>query len=208
MGWGLLAGSLLLALAGCDRGATGERSVAGDPFEALELTRAKTPIPAKPFTVPGLTGQPLSLAEFSRQVVLLNFWATWCLPCREEMPALERLYQRYRDRGFTILAISVDRSPSAVWPFVQQFRLSFPVGLDPEASVAREYGMRALPTTVVIDRAGQIVAGAVGARAWDGPAARQLVEALLSSRTLGRPAGLRAAAGSNPGGRGSSRGPR
>jgi thiol-disulfide isomerase/thioredoxin len=168
----------LLALAACDRSGTGAAG-AGDPFEALELVRAKTPTPAKAFTVPGLTGQPLRLADFQRRVVLLNFWATWCLPCREEMPSMERLYQRYRDRGLAILAISIDRNTAAVAPFVQYFQLTFPVGLDPDAGVAGEYGMRALPTTVVIDPAGQVVALAVGAREWDGPAARRLVESLL-----------------------------
>ena len=111
--------------------------------------------------------------------MLLNFWATWCPPCREEMPSMERLYQRYQDRGFTILALSIDRNVAAVPGFVEGFRLTFPIGLDPEAAVAKLYRVRALPTTVLIDRAGQVVAGAAGARNWDSPAAYAVIETLL-----------------------------
>lgn len=92
---------------------------------------------------------------------------------------MERLYQRYRARGFTILALSVDRNVAAIPGFVEGFRLTFPIGLDPDGAVAKTYRMRALPTTIVIDRAGHVVAGAAGARDWDSPAAHAVVEALL-----------------------------
>jgi peroxiredoxin len=151
----------------------------GDPFETLELLRAKTPAPAKAFTVPGLTGRPLSLSDFRQKVILLNFWATWCPPCREEMPAMERLYQRYKDRGFAILAISIDRDVDAVPPFVQKFRLTFPVGLDSSSALAEEYRIRALPSTYAIDGVRNVVAVAVGAREWDSRAAHAVVETLL-----------------------------
>jgi peroxiredoxin len=169
----------LLVLAGCDSqpGRAEERDQ--DPFARLNLTRVTPPTPAPDFTVPGLTGGPLRLADFRGRVVLLNFWATWCPPCREEMPSMERLYQRYRERGFTILALSVDRNVAAIPGFVDGFRLTFPIGLDPESTVATLYRVRALPTTVVIDRAGQVVAGAAGARDWDSPAAHAVVETLF-----------------------------
>ena len=92
---------------------------------------------------------------------------------------MERLYQRYRDQGFTILALSLDRNVAAVPGFVEGFRLTFPIGLDPEGAVADTYRLRALPTTVLIDRAGHVVAGGAGARDWDSPAAHAVVEALL-----------------------------
>jgi peroxiredoxin len=169
----------LLVLAGCDSqpGRAEERDQ--DPFARLNLARATPPTPAPDFTVPGLTAGPLSLAGFRGRVVLLNFWATWCPPCREEMPSMERLYQRYRKRGFTILALSVDRNVAAIPGFVDGFRLTFPIGLDPDGAVAKAYRMRALPTTIVIDRAGHIIAGSAGARDWDSPAAYAVVEALL-----------------------------
>jgi peroxiredoxin len=169
----------LLVLAGCDSqpGRAEERDQ--DPFARLNLTRVTPATPAPDFTVPGLTAGPFSLAGFRGRVVLLNFWATWCPPCREEMPSMERLYQRYRERGFTILALSVDRNVAAIPGFVDGFRLTFPIGLDSDGAVAKAYRMRALPTTIVIDRAGHIVAGAAGARDWDSPAAHAVVEALL-----------------------------
>jgi peroxiredoxin len=137
------------------------------------------PTSAPVFTVPSAEGRSLSLTDSRGSVVLLNFWATWCPPCREEMPSMERLYQRYRDRGFTVLAVSIDRNVAAVAPFVKEFQLTFPIGLDPESAVTRLYRVRALPTTVLIDRSGQVVAGAAGARTWDSPAAHAVIDALL-----------------------------
>jgi peroxiredoxin len=168
-----------LVLAGCERQPGGAQETAEDPFRRLDLVRVTPPTPAPDFTVLGLTAGPLILADFRQRVVLLNFWATWCPPCREEMPSMERLYQRHRDRGFTILALSVDRNVAAVPGFVEGFRLTFPIGLDPEGAVAKAYRMRALPTTIVIDRVGHVVAGAAGARDWDSPAAHAVVETLL-----------------------------
>jgi peroxiredoxin len=95
------------------------------------------------------------------------------------MPSMERLYRRYRDRGFTILALSIDTNVDAVAPFVRRYGLSFPVGVDSGAMVARTYGMRALPTTYLIDGRRDVVALAVGARNWDGPTAHAVVETLL-----------------------------
>jgi peroxiredoxin len=169
----------LLVLAGCESQPGRAQEVDQDPFPRLDLVRVTPPTPALDFTVPRLAGRSLSLADFRRSIVLLNFWATWCPPCREEMPSMERLYQRYQDRGFTILALSIDRNVAAVPGFVEGFRLTFPIGLDPEAAVAKLYRVRALPTTVLIDRAGQVVAGAAGARNWDSPAAYAVIETLL-----------------------------
>jgi peroxiredoxin len=169
----------LLALAGCESQPGRAQEAGKDPFRRLDLVQVTTATPAPDFTVPSLAAGPLHLADFRERVVLLNFWATWCPPCREEMPSMERLYQRYRERGFTILALSVDRNVATVPGFVEGFRLTFPIGLDPEAAVANVYRMRALPTTIVIDRAGQVVAGAAGARDWDSPAAHAVVETLL-----------------------------
>jgi peroxiredoxin len=174
----VLLGWLLLVV-GCESRPGRAQGADQDPFKQLNLTRATPPTAAPDFTVPGLRGGPLRLADFRGRVLLLNFWATWCPPCREEMPSMERLYLRYRDRGFTVLALSIDRNLAAVPPFVEEFRLTFPIGLDSKMAVAELYRVRALPTTIVIDRAGQVVAGAAGARDWDSPAAHAVVEALL-----------------------------
>lgn len=153
---------------------------ADDPFQVLALTRPRQPLTAHDFTVPGLTAPSLRLSEFRGKVVLLNFWATWCTPCRVEMPAMERLYQRHRTDGFAVFGISLDRQGAAVvGPFAKSFKLTFPIGLDPHMDVAGRYGVVGLPSTFLISRTGSVLAIAVGAREWNSAAAHALVETLL-----------------------------
>ncbi|MGH7325611.1 MAG: peroxiredoxin family protein [Candidatus Rokuibacteriota bacterium] len=152
----------------------------GDAFHALDLIRPSRPTAAADFTVPGLTGQPLRLNDFKGRVVFLNFWATWCPPCKEEMPSMERLYRRYKDKGFTILAISIDRGGvGPVAAFAKSFGLTFPIGIDPDLTVANQYALRGLPATFLIDGKGTIAALALGARDWDGKTAHAVIESLL-----------------------------
>jgi len=155
------------------------RLFAGDPFDALKLIKPSQAAPAKDFTVPGLDSRTLRLSHFKGKPLFLNFWATWCLPCKEEMPSMERLYRPYRDRGFTIIGISIDSDIAAVGPFVKQLGLTFPIGLDPKLVVANAYTVRALPSSFLIDRGAKTVAIALGARDWDSEAARAVTEALL-----------------------------
>lgn len=160
-----------------------DRASAKDPFDTLQLFRPRRRTTAPDFAVPGLGGSPIRLGDFKGQVILLNFWATWCPPCREEMPSMERLYRRFKSRGFTILALSIDRGGEQdVGPFVKSFALTFPIGLDPGMTVAGEYRMAGLPTSILIDRRGTIAAVAAGARDWDSPAAREVIEQLLEGR--------------------------
>src|SRR5437763_5019702 len=113
---------------------------------------------APDFTLSTPSGASLSLAALRGKVVLLNFWATWCVPCRKEMPALEALYQRYKDRGLEVVAISLDKLPAApVEAFVKQMDVTYRVALDPSWATARTYGVRGLPATFLIDRAGNVV---------------------------------------------------
>jgi peroxiredoxin len=151
----------------------------GDAFKELDLLRPGRATAAIDFTVPDLTGSPLRLADFKGKVVLLNFWATWCPPCKEEMPSMERLYRRYKEHGFTIVAISIDTNTAAVAPFVKRFKLTFPIGLDPKTTVANQYSVRALPATFLIDRRGTVAAVAIGPRDWDGKAGHAAIESLL-----------------------------
>ena len=153
---------------------------AGDPFAELSLIRPKRPTVATAFSAPQLDSQQLRLSDFKGRVVFLNFWATWCVPCREEMPSMERLYQRYGARGLTIVAMSVDSGgPATVAAFVKMLRLTYLIGLDPKMVVAEQYRVRALPSSFLIDRHGNLAGIAVGARDWDSPAARAVVETLL-----------------------------
>jgi thiol-disulfide isomerase/thioredoxin len=140
---------------------------------------------APDFTLPTLTGDSLRLAAWRGKVILLNFWATWCIPCRTEMPALEALYQQYKEAGFVVLAVNMDRLSSAgVEAFVQEVAVTFPIGLDPSWTTARLYRVLGLPTTYLIDRAGNVVVREVGERDWQDGVSRMAVEGLLREPSL------------------------
>jgi peroxiredoxin len=144
----------------------------------LELIRPARPKAAEDFVLPTHGGGKVRLSEHRGRVVLINFWATWCPPCLEEMPAMERLYRQHKDAGFTLIAVSVDADPKKVGPFVSQHGLTFPIGLDPRMELANSYGVRALPSSFVVGRDGRLAALAIGPRAWDNDAAHSLVEGL------------------------------
>jgi thiol-disulfide isomerase/thioredoxin len=124
-------------------------------------------------------GRPFASTDLRGKVVLINFWATWCGPCKEEMPALERLQQRFGDRNFALIAVTTDLQTSAIADFARGLGLSFPILLDDTNDMSAAYGIRGLPTTVLIDRQGRLVGRAVGPREWDGPAAAALLAELL-----------------------------
>jgi len=146
-----------------------------------EEPRDERSVIAPDFVSPDLSGAPVRLSDHQGKVILLNFWATWCPPCRAEMPSMEKLYQAYRDRGLVILAISSDRGgKSVVEPYVQERGLTFAVLLDPEGEVFAQYGVRGLPTSYLLDRRGRVFSADVGARDWSGRVARQVVERLLA----------------------------
>ncbi len=172
---------IILLLACVLVAAPGVAARAADPAAQLELVRPGRAQSAKPFEVPTPEGARLTLADFRGRVVLLNFWATWCGPCREEMPAMERLYQKFREQGLVVVAVSNDSEGStrSVARFVKENGLTFPVGLDPSLRVASLYGVRVLPVSLIIDRKGSITHIALGPREWDRPAASQLFESLL-----------------------------
>ncbi len=140
---------------------------------------------APDFTLPGLRGGSVQLSKvLDKHAMLLNFWATWCVPCREEMPTMERAYQEYRARGLEILAVSLDVGPEAavtqdVAKFMAELKLSFPALLDPEWKVARLYRVVGIPKTVLIDRHGVIRAVETGQRDWFSPESRKKLEQLL-----------------------------
>jgi len=145
----------------------------------LDLIRPARAKRAEDFTVALVGGETLKLREQRGKAVMINFWATWCPPCREEMPAMERLYRRHRERGFVLLAVSVDTDASLVRPFLEHHKLTFPVALDAKMELANTYGVRALPSSFLIDRNGYMTALALGPRPWDNRAAHALVEGML-----------------------------
>ncbi len=137
--------------------------------------------PAPNFKLWDLHGNPVSLVNFRGKVVFINFWATWCGPCRVEMPAMEKLYGEFRFKGLEILAVSTDHQGVAVTrPFQQSMGLTFPILHDSDYRVGGIYGARTLPMTFLVDRSGIIRHRIFGARDWHSPEARGLIRTLLS----------------------------
>ena len=112
--------------------------------------------PAPDFTLKSLSGGNIKLSELRGTVVLLNFWASWCGPCRTEMPLLDELYQEYRDYGFTILGVNLDENRDQANLLLDKIPVSFPVLFDPANSTSETYQVDAMPTTVLIDRNGKV----------------------------------------------------
>ena len=123
-----------------------------------------------------LDGTTIRLADFRGKLVLLNFWATWCPPCREEMPSMQRLHQRFKDQGLVLLAINIEEDGAkTVPPFVAQHHYSFPVLLDTGAKAQNLYQVFRFPETYIVDRNGVVVDKIIGGRNWlSGPLIQRL----------------------------------
>jgi cytochrome c biogenesis protein CcmG, thiol:disulfide interchange protein DsbE len=145
--------------------------------------------PAPDFTATDLDGNPVRLADLRGEVVLLNIWATWCPPCREEMPSMQRLHDEFGDQGLHVVAVSIDapigrvdaggRPGGNVEAFAREMSLTFPMWLDPAGDIQRTYRTTGVPESFVIDRHGNIVKKVIGATEWDSDANRDLIARLL-----------------------------
>lgn len=136
--------------------------------------------PAPSFELLSLEGPPSSLNDAAGQVLLVNFWATWCKPCEDEMPSMEKLYLELADEGFQLVAISVDDDPDAVRDFQERLQLSFPILLDSDRKVAERYQTYRFPESFLIDPAGEVVERYVGPKRWDEAAYVQRIRRLLA----------------------------
>lgn len=146
-------------------------------------TRAEVGQTASDLALPSLDGGSVELASYrGRKSVLINFWATWCGPCRQEMPALDRL-RRERRETLEVIGVSLDRTGAArVRAFVREVGVTFPILLDPEATSARAYRVRGLPTTVIVGVDGVVRHRELGYRDWDRAESRALVDAVIRPR--------------------------
>ncbi|MFO0687106.1 MAG: TlpA disulfide reductase family protein [Myxococcota bacterium] len=137
---------------------------------------------ADPASGAGAPGDPSSgefeLASTSGRVVLVNFWATWCEPCEQEMPAMQRLYARLPRDRFELVAISIDEEPEKIAGFVERYGLTFPILMDPGKKVAGAYQTMGVPESLLVDRDGRIVERYVGPREWDAPEYVARIESL------------------------------
>jgi peroxiredoxin len=148
---------------------------AGGATRANRLPAPQAGFAAPDFVLESPQGETYTLSRLRGQAVLVNLWATWCPPCRAEMPAIERMYQEYKSRGFTVLAINmtIQDDASAVVPFAEEYGLSFPILLDETGEVAEAYQLRSLPSSYFIGPDGMIEEVVIG-----GP----MSEALLRTR--------------------------
>ena len=168
--------SLMVALAGMGS------ATALDLLPVAERQVVRLGEPAPNFQLRDLNGRQVALSELRGKVVLLNFWATWCGPCRVEMPAMEKLYRAFSRNDFEILAVSTDAQGASVTrPFQQENRLTFPILHDADYRVGLTYGARSLPMTFMVDRQGIVRHQIFGARDWGATEAHQLVQLLMKS---------------------------
>jgi thiol-disulfide isomerase/thioredoxin len=114
--------------------------------------------PAPAFQLSGRGGKAIDLSQFKGQVVMINFWATWCKPCRDEMPLLEDIYKKYKPMGFTMLAVNVepDSKAAEVWLGKLSKPVTFPVAFDTDSKVSKMYKVAVMPSTVIVDRKGNV----------------------------------------------------
>jgi peroxiredoxin len=124
---------------------------------ALPLAAAvDTNSPAPDFTLNAQAGKPVELTQFKGQVVMLNFWASWCGPCRQEMPLLDSIYKKYGKLGFTMIGVNVEPDSKAANDWLKQTPVTFPILYDTDSKVSKLYGVSGMPSTVIVDRKGTV----------------------------------------------------
>ena len=123
----------------------------------------------------------VSLSDYRGKIVFLNFWATWCPTCVVEMPSMEKLHQQFKDQDFIMIAVNMQESKAQVMSFLEKYKLTFTTLLDSNGEVASGFAIRALPTTLVLDKAGRIMGMALGPREWDQQASVELFDYLINS---------------------------
>ncbi len=160
------------------------------PAEGIDTLLLKAeikPIKGNPvapnFSLEDLNGKKVDLKQFRGKIVFLNFWATWCGPCKEEMPSMEGLYQKFKEKNFVFLTISVDyEEKKKVKEFIDKHHYTFPVLIDSKCLTLELYGVKGIPTTILIDKKGRMVGRAVGPRDWKHPEIVSLLSSLLEKK--------------------------
>ena len=167
--YGLLFVLSALLILGCNAENESQKKGPTQPLEQLDpgsaaLYPAQREAKARDFEVTLLNGETFTLSDYQGEVVLLNIWATWCAPCREETPDLQELYEKYKEDGFIILGVSIDeQGESVVRPFIEKYEVSYPIVID-DGTIMDKYGpTMGIPTTYIINRKGNLQYFAVGA---------------------------------------------
>jgi peroxiredoxin len=156
---------------------------AHDPaLHGFSLITFDRPSGSEDFALASLSQQTVALSSYKGEYVLLNFWATWCPPCLEEMPSMEKLYQHFKDRGFVVVAVSSDKEgEDLVAPFIDKLGVTFPILLDTTGEISSRYGAKTLPISFLLDREGKVIAAAQGARDWASEEAISTLDELIQA---------------------------
>lgn len=154
----------------------------GDLFKKLNIEKSDKEIQAPDFTLKDLDGNQVSLRDFRGKVVFLNFWATWCPPCRLEMPTMERLHVELNDQGLVILAVNYREGPEEIQAFLKQHDLTLTALVDEKAEVFELYKAWSLPTTYLINKKGEILGKVIGYRDWHSEQAKAFFRQLLEDK--------------------------
>jgi cytochrome c biogenesis protein CcmG, thiol:disulfide interchange protein DsbE len=167
--------SLFFLLAMGSNPSTGGSKDTVSPHDADKIISVKAP----DFILRDMQGKDIALSSLKGKVVLLNFWATWCPPCKAEMPAMNKLYNEIKARGFEVVAVSTDNSLSTIRDYLAKNRVDFPILHDEKKSVSKQYRVFSMPTTFLIDRNGTIVEKFYGEYDWTDSDVRKQIEKLL-----------------------------
>jgi thiol-disulfide isomerase/thioredoxin len=144
------------------------------------------PLPAEAapaLDLPLLGGHRVALSSLKGRVVLVNFWASWCPPCRKEMPSMERLKKDLADRPFSILAVNAGEVPDQIAEFLREVSVTFPIALDQEGRAVKAWQAFVFPTSYLVDKAGRVRFGLIGSIEWDDPATKAVIQKLLEEPT-------------------------
>ena len=183
---GLLAFGLLVAAPAS--AARADEPALASLLKTLDLRGYTSRTMPPRFSASTLDARQLSMMEHRGMVIVLNFWATWCLECRPEMAVLERLQREFSSRGLAIIGINARENKEAVRRYAKELGLTFPLVLDRDGKINALYGVIGLPTTFVVGRDGRAIAFAIGPRRWESAPARALIAALLAEPIPGRAA--------------------
>lgn len=149
--------------------AASERPWYAAPFEKLGFYVFDNPSRQMDFTVETLTGKLATRSSLKGNIVLLNFWATWCPPCKDEIPSIENLWLAMKGKKFKVMAVSLGETKATVAAFLDEKKMTYPVYLDPKKSLTATYASRGIPTTYVLDKNGDFIAAVIGGMKYDSP---------------------------------------